>query len=273
MPRLRPEEMWAKVCIERALPPGCSVGQHDDGSQPSMFDLRIDYPDGRIGAVEITVAVNAQELALARVLHQKVRNWRVPNLAGVWWAVLRHTAQVKDIQSALPGMLRELEQRGMEALRGSASSSDALAVKAAELHIIQVTRWKTDDAGRIFVTHQQPMEQMGGFSPATGDAVATWLSGWLAEPDQHGNREKLAASGASERHMFVFTAGFTVVPFAVTDLLATSDCPTPTLPPELPPEITDVWVMSTWREWGDGLRWSPGIGWSHFTKVPPSDDW
>jgi len=29
---------------------------------------------------------------------------------------------------------------------------------------------------------EQPLEQMGGFSPLTGDPLAVWLGEWLAAP-------------------------------------------------------------------------------------------
>jgi hypothetical protein len=96
----------------------------------------------------------------------------------------------------------------------------------------------------------------------------TWLGEWLSEPSRVDNVQKLARSGTSERHVFVLVPGFTA-PFAVTDFLAVSGSPLPTLSPVLPAGITDVWAMSMWLDWGDGFRWSTDNGWSRFTKVPP----
>ena len=59
MRSLSDEEAWARDCIGEALP-GCTVDQHDDGSEPGMYDLTITYPDGHLGAVEVTAAVDAQ---------------------------------------------------------------------------------------------------------------------------------------------------------------------------------------------------------------------
>ncbi|HEV2403775.1 MAG TPA: hypothetical protein VGS08_06280 [Candidatus Saccharimonadales bacterium] len=44
------EEIWAQACIQRELPE-VLVEQYDDGSKPGMYDLKIIYPDGTIGAV------------------------------------------------------------------------------------------------------------------------------------------------------------------------------------------------------------------------------
>lgn len=49
---LRLEEVWAQRCIAFAL--GVPVTQHDDGSQPGMHDLNIEYADRSPGAVEVT---------------------------------------------------------------------------------------------------------------------------------------------------------------------------------------------------------------------------
>jgi hypothetical protein len=55
--RLRDEERWAQVCIQHSLP-DCTVEPHDDCSRPSMYDLKTVYPDGSIGAVEVTAAAD-----------------------------------------------------------------------------------------------------------------------------------------------------------------------------------------------------------------------
>jgi hypothetical protein len=115
---------------------------------------------------------------------------------------------------------------------------------------------------------EQPLTQMGGYSPPTGDPLAIWLGEWLAQPSQAHNVRKLAASDARERHVFVLVPGFTSAPFAVIDLLIAVNAPLPTIPPVLPSEVTHVWAMSGWST-GDGFRWSPDTGWTRFTKVEP----
>ena len=67
----------------------------------------------------------------------------------------------------------------------------------------------------------------------------------------------------------VILAGSSTAPFAVSDILMRMEAPTPTQPPQLPPEVTDVWLMSTWRT-GTGFRWNPEPGWSAFEKLAGS---
>ncbi len=91
------------------------------------------------------------------------------------------------------------------------------------------------------------------------------MTEWLAGPDQADNLDKLAASGAQERHLFVIFPGFTVAPFPVTDLLLRGDAPLPTIAPDLPAPLTHIWAASTWAS-GFGMRWSPDRGWERFSK-------
>jgi hypothetical protein len=79
------------------------------------------------------------------------------------------------------------------------------------------------------------------------------------------NLEKLARSGADERHLFLILPGFAEARFAVIDLLMRDGAPLPDTDPELPPEVTHVWTVSTWRD-GSGMRWSPDEGWLRFDK-------
>ena len=83
-------------------------------------------------------------------------------------------------------------------------------------------------------------------------------------------REKLARSGATERHAFIYLPGFTSAPFSASDLLMRNGAPLPAVPPSLPVEVTDVWAVSTWST-GDGFRWSSDGGWMRFAKTFSSE--
>jgi len=267
MTQLGGEELWAKACIERALPE-VTVCQHDDGSEDSMYDLTIVYPDGPTGAVEVTTAADQKYVELAKALDEKARQWQVPGLTGTWWVRVLPSARANDLRQQLPGILRGLESDGIADIRGNRSSHDALVAKLGKLSIIAATQATTTHVGRVFVIAEQTSELMGGYSPATGDPLAAWLGEWLADSSRSDNVRKVTRSGADERHIFVLASAFTM-DYAVTDLLATVNAPLPTIPPDLPTGITHVRVMSMWIDWGDGFRWSSDGGWNRFTKVKP----
>ena len=267
MTQLGSEEVWAKACIEEALPKAI-VEQHDDGSSRSMYDLTITYPGGSIGAVEITTAADPKYIELAKAIDKKARHWQVQSLRGTWWIRLLPSARAGELRQQLPGILRGLESDGVREILGNRSSPQALVATLGRLGVIAASQAIANYEGRVFVIAEAAPERMGGYSPDTGDHLATWLGEWLAEPSRSDNVRKLAASGAGEQHIFVLVSGFTA-PFAVTDLLATANAPLPTIPPDLPPGITHVWAMSMWTDWGDGFRWSLDGAWSRFMKVRP----
>lgn len=71
----------------------------------------------------------------------------------------------------------------------------------------------------------------------------------------------------NERHLFIVIDAFGEVPFEVTDLLMRDEAPVPERPLQLPPELTDVWIMSTWAS-GHGVRWSSHeLSWAPFVKT------
>ncbi len=88
----------------------------------------------------------------------------------------------------------------------------------------------------------------------------------MLEPHQSDVLGKLARSGAPERHAFILVPGFSLAPFGVVDMLwRAEDDVVPTMSPDLPDEVTHVWLMAFWSI-GSGLRWSPARGWERFER-------
>ncbi len=272
MRRVRDEERWAKACIQHALP-DCSVELHDDGSRPSMYDLKIVYPDCSIGAVEVTAAADGQRVGLWREVRKRALIRQEPDLIGGWLVRLLPSARARELDRQLTTLLRQLERDGRSAIRGVKGSADPLEALAASLGVIEAVQSATDRKGSIYVMPPEgTREQMGGYSPSTGDPLAVWLGDWTNESRRSDNIHKLRSADATERHLFILVPGFTGAPFAVNDLLISSHAPIPTISPVLPAGVTDVWVMSSWDS-GDGFRWSPDAGWRRFRKLaPPSPE-
>jgi hypothetical protein len=267
MVRVRIDELAAQACIRAALP-GCSVKQHDDGSRPSMYDLEIVYPDGVTGAVEVTAAADAPRTGLWQEVRKRSLIRLEPGLVGGWLVRILASAQARELEKHLPGLLQDLEQEGRKVIWGNLASADALSARAGRLRVVEALQSPTDRLGSIYVMPPEgSADQIGGYSPPTGDPLAEWLGKWLADPKRADNVYKLVSADVDERHIFVVVPGFTSVPFAVNDLLVAPSAPLPTIPPGLPAGITHVWAMSTWDS-GDGFRWSPGRGWTRFDKVP-----
>jgi hypothetical protein len=260
---IRGEEEWARRCVSRAL---CDVDvrHHDDGTRPAMHDLDILYSGGTTGAVEITAAADADCVELWNLINGGDDRWTDPALKGGWWVALFPHARAKRVRAELPALLAKLERRGITRLEGD-DSFDQLHDVVRDLGIASVDQGGTDYPGSIYPTIELPLDRSGGAVSTSGDPLAEWVSEWIVAPKQAHNLEKLAGSGAHERHLFVILPGFCIAPFPVADLLMRDDAPLPTIAPDLPEAVTHVWLMSTWNT-ASGMRWSPDHSWDVFAK-------
>jgi hypothetical protein len=214
------------------------------------------------GAAEITAAADAESIELWNLINGQGR-WIEPAIVGGWVMHLFPDARVRRIRAELPGILATLEATGIRQLH--LHPDEPFAQVLSTLGIARLRQGPTDFPGSIYPNIELPLERTAGYVPDTGDPLVSWLEKWLAGPSQVGNLNKLAASGAQERHLFVIHPGFTTAPFVVTDLLMREDAPLPEIAPDLPAPLTHTWTASTWAA-GVGMRWSPEQGWARFTK-------
>ena len=261
--KLRPEEEWVRQVLESCLK--LRVEQHDDGSRSHMHDLTILLSDGRVSAVEVTAAADGESIALWRLLNDGDR-WIDKSLRGGWMAELLPTARAKRVRRELPALLRDLEENEVRSLRGRNTAIAHLKARALDLGVTSLMQGETDFPGSIYITIDLPSDRSGGAVPATGDPLALWVGGFLQDGDRADVRRKLALSNADDRHVVVLVPGFSPAPFGVTDLLMRDDAPLPDLPPDLPEEITHVWMLSTWTS-GKVFSWSSSSGWHRYAKV------
>ena len=264
MKALRPEEEWARRMMTHAL--GVPVLQHDDGSLVRMHDLDVVY-DGESAAVEVTSAADGESIALWNLMNGRNERWVVDELQGGWMVSLEPSARAKRLKAELPRLLGELEASDLTELRPRrASVRGHLAEMARELGVASAGQSGTDFPGSIYITIKLPTERAGGFVADTGDALAIWVAEFLNAPKRRDVLDKLAGSGSSARHAFIILPGFAEAPFGVTDLLMRDGAPLPLVGPQLPEEVTHVWLVSGWAS-GRGFRWCRASGWDFFDKL------
>lgn len=263
MRKLRGEEEWVRQCLEAALP-GAVVGQHDDGSRPRMHDLNLFVDDQVVGAVEISAAGDPKLIRLWNAMNGEREVWSVPGLVGGWLVTAEPGARANTLRHQLPKLLRALETQARTHLSAD-EDGDGEAAFAAVIRVHSARQFRTSRRGSVYFTIQLPPSKAGGWAPATADPVAQWLGPLLHSPSQADNLAKLAASNAGQRHLFTLVPGFSTAPFPVEYALTSSGVTAPTTAPDLPPEVTHCWVMSTMTG-GLGWRWSPNRGWSSFSN-------
>lgn len=252
--------------MQQAL--GVPVVQYDDGSRPSMHDLTILRSDSVRAAAEVTGAVDRAATELWNIAYRDGR-WIEESLTGGWSVHIDPEAprpRGRNLRRDLPRLLRALENAGVV----SYPAFEAAHVKrlAKELGVTDARQGDTDYPGSIYVTPEPKADEWSGMVADTTNAVAEWIGEFLSHDERRDVRRKLTLSEAEERHAFVIVSTSPGVPFAVTDALTRNDIPPPTITPQLPPEITDVWVVSAWAD-GIGFRWSPQDGWQAFAKTTP----
>lgn len=252
--------------INRAL--NVSVDQHDDGSREGMHDLDIVHGRGSRAAVEVTAAADGDSIALWKLMNGGHERWIAEELRGGWIVTVSPAARAKRLRKELPVLLANLENINVRELRLGWRKDGLLDEIAEDLGVTDAFQGDTSFPGSIYITLEAPAERSGGVVAETGCALAEWIGNFLRDPDQDDVLQKLARSGASERHAFVFLPGFTTAPFSVSDLLMRTDPPLPIEQPRLPPEVTHIWIVSS----GIGFRWSPGVGWLTFDKGSEATD-
>jgi hypothetical protein len=260
-------EDWARRMMEPAL--AVSVAQHDDGTQDGMYDLSIDYVDRPRGAAEVTREVDGSVLALSKVIYSQDGRgrWIIPELRGGWAVSLRPSANGKRVVKELPPLLAQLESNGVTSTNTWDDDPAAPFIsEATSLGIVNATQYETSYRGSVYPLVALRDDRSGGVEAATANAPAEWIGAFLRDAKRADVLAKLDRSEACERHVFIVVAGLGEPSFDVFDPLTRQDVQLPTVQPDLPPEVTHVWLTTTWNG-GRGLRWDPAAGWLWFERV------
>jgi hypothetical protein len=260
---LPPEEEWARQVVEHDL--GTPVEQHDDNTESSMYDLTIKYSGGD-AALEVVAAADPRQTELWNVLYKGGRTI-VPGIAGGWMLTLKAPTRVKALFQQLPALLGGLEAAGIRGLEEAAGVPQGLATLASDNGVVKARQGGTDFVGSVYFSVE---DSTRAFFNVDSDALRDWIGSYLSSSETADVRKKLSSAGTAERHAFGFVPPFTLAPEAAAEVLVHEAPALPSQPPSLPPEITHVWVTSTWS-FGRGIKWDPGTGWSFFSKLQPDN--
>jgi hypothetical protein len=102
MATLRVDEEWARQLIEAAL--DAPTVQHDDGSEPGMYDLAVHLPSGDQAAAEVTAAADPACVELWKLMNGGDERWIEDDLQGGWNGVplARRTSCPSPWRAACP---------------------------------------------------------------------------------------------------------------------------------------------------------------------------
>ena len=252
-------EECARRIIQREL--RAPVVLHDDGTRPSMYDLRVGDVLHPSIAIECVGAVDRLRTETWNVGPGR-GSFTLP-LDGDWNVVLLPNAIVKRVRAELPSLLRVYSESGFEGFVPVDAflnlRNPSLFKRLAGLKIDSVSRYDPG-SGRIYLG----MTGYGGAVDPTGREVPGWIAEFLRANDRQDVLLKLRISDAAARHVFVHVS-FGGVPWLVESYLGTETDLLPSEAPDLPEPVDAVWIAYGKK----GVRWD-GAAWRFFDAVIPA---
>ena len=249
---MKKAERIAKLVVEAILP-GAEMHLYEDQSG-GRHDFDLCLPSGEMAALEVTTSTNEQlRSTIAAICDPRRGGHFVPTrrCQKDWSVHLRPGASIKKIRSCVDQYLADVEAAGLQRF---IAPTDCARYPAVD----QIYRDLAIEAGEVTVWKQPG--QIGIWLPDGGEFTGEHVqSAVRAEAFKGDNRTKLGKTGCCERHLFVY-----VDPWNYPTWKSLLDEHAPAEPPELPNEISHVWVVSETRDPGRLVVWRGGadVGWS-----------
>ncbi len=168
-----------------------------------MHDLEAHFPDGSWAAIEVTSAENkrlAAEFGAVRGDRAFVYDDR---LQSGWWAALREGARVTQARRHLPDALVAMEAAGLSEFStyggGTGDDTEALTQLLYRAHVRMVREAPELGPGRAALL----VSGQSGWMNTEPDGVVDFVESFVER--RTSDVAKLAASGANERHLFIWS--------------------------------------------------------------------
>jgi hypothetical protein len=249
---MKGDEEFARILIQREL--GRPVSISDDGSENSMYDLRIGTKEAPEVAIECVRAMN-QEFAESWSAGPAKGAFRLSTLKNDWMVETRVDARIKLVKAEIATLLQRLEAAGIHHLNElwphrdhSELIDDLERVGITSAHRVE----RSDPTGKVTLM----LPGIGGAVDDDGTQIPQWISEFLNDNKQADVLHKLDISGASECHVFV-PVGFSGAPFAVESYFSGDLENLPRDIPALPSPVDCVWLCGMGNKgiWWNGSEW------------------
>jgi hypothetical protein len=253
----RAEEQFAFETVRRVL--GLVVEEYDIAGRRSAVDALLHYPDGRSAALEVSSIGPEDEARISSMLARRDQHRRVvAGLARSWIVSVPRSFHPRDLRALDKAILR-CDQRGATDFKGS----DDPQVREWRRH--RVTAFATSETSPAPAVVWVVVNSLWGFADRGALTLSAELDVVLGEAKMQSKITKLAATGLSERHLFLQVRA-SALSFAVYDALS-MDRPLPDGVPSLPAGVSQLWLFSGWKP-GGVVRAVAGRGWD---RVHPFD--
>ena len=257
----RPEERFAAELLRREL--GARFTSFDDGTRPAMPDGLFVLPDGREGALEVTTLARAGAMEFESLTLGTSWSERVGGVEWYWAIWVAPGLDLVALRRHLGVVLRACEKADVHELEVGVWAGDT------ESH-----RWLRDQKAVLHGFGSDSGEFPGLVQLIPGDFHATflqddvgselgeWLEAALATPALVKKLEKLAATGRSERHLFLRIHESAPSAPLLHALCFSDQVPAESVVPSH--GLSGLWIVP---RWGTPLRWLAGGGWARFEIV------
>lgn len=239
---------------------GTAIPRDVKGASDNTRDFDIELPD-RIAALEITSVVDEAEVAQSRALQKHQPS--CPNLSRHWHLSLQPETNIRALVGRVCSLLRALELCQVDTIvpdrKLDPSDPDwALENELRSTPEVEELRNLGVQGATSFTQGPAGLITTGSHSlfSTHPDLVVEAVE---VEASKDDNRRKLAASGSTDRHLFVWVernpeAGALAFPLLPETL------------PRLPVEVTTVWVAT-------GGYADEGLVIQRCWRVSPPDEW
>lgn len=251
----RQDEEIARNLVAEQL--GVVPVHRDVETHLGLHDFDLPFTGGHSEALEITTATDRDMRSLGAALEKHGMDLGPAAMKLAWQVTLHPTASVKALKKNVDQLalgLASLEQLGVSnfIVKRDRHQHDQVRVFAEAFPDIKDGwGWPSSRAPRVIAVPPGATSMIGP------ELVNLVIEQFLAADEQQDVRDKLRKSGCIERHVFVWIRGL----FGPVESLCEREVPD--RPPELPEEITQVWVAAYCRDEGIELWHArPPSGWS-----------
>lgn len=249
-------EQYIREQVARIL--GASVTEHDDGSQPGMYDATLTHPDGHTGALEVTRVVASAQFQLAAYAQNALD---VPDSPHDWLLSYANTITIPEIRQNVPELVKlcdadDLERpTGLDRLTTWPPPPLLAWYHGHQLWLARVGP-KRDTVAKVYLTPHG----FGGVVNPDLAILGDWLSTQTGEDWFTSNTTKLVRSGLPELHLAV-SLHESAVPGDVLYSFMKADPAQLAIDANMPfAPLTDLWVFVPFAPWI--AHWSATGGWS-----------
>ncbi|MDX8149523.1 hypothetical protein SK854_45890 [Lentzea sp. BCCO 10_0061] len=237
----RPDEKFALAVVGKVL--DVLVEEYDVNGRQADVDALLRYPDGRIAALEVSSLGPVEEARIMNVLDKQGHKRTIAGLSQCWMTWVPRDFSPRKFH-LLDQTLLHCEDRGYTDLKNAVETSTT----AAELFDLGVGGVATKEPVTGVPIVWVITAPIGGFTGTGGLDLPDLVNAALLDEKLQGKIEKLAASGHEERHLFLSVRP-QAFSFAAYDNLCFGG-PLPTEAPQLPEELSQLWLVSGFKEGG-----------------------